>query len=206
MRAWVDIGACRDRGGAAATLLNVTRNPEPQRAFRELVVEHFDFVWRLLRRLGLSGPDADDAAQHVFMTALAKLPSIARGSERSFLYGVALRVAQNHKRKLRRRPEQAELEEVEPATSLVDSSAQPDEAVGLREARDLLDRLLATLPDELRRVLVLAEVEQLEVAEIAALERIPVGTAASRLRRARASFREALAAAEGQHPFRVVGT
>jgi RNA polymerase sigma-70 factor, ECF subfamily len=204
--AWADTGACHDRAGAVATLLDVTRTPDPKRAFRDLVVEHFDFVWRLLRRLGLSAPDADDAAQHVFMTAIAKLPSITRGSERSFLYGVALRVAQNHKRKIRRRRQQAEFQELEQAADLVDFSAQPDEAACLREARTLLDRLLATLPDELRRVLVLAEVEQLEVAEIAALERIPVGTAASRLRRARANFRDALAAAEGEHPFRVVGT
>jgi RNA polymerase sigma-70 factor (ECF subfamily) len=164
-----------------------------------LVVEHFDFIWRLLRRFGLSSTDADDAAQHVFMTATQKLQQITPGSERAYLYGVALRVAQNHKRKQQRRPEHTELDEEwrEPA-------ATPEQAAQLREAVDLLDRLLSTLPEELRRVLVLAEVEQLEVAEIASLEGLPVGTAASRLRRARDAFRAALAAAETEHPFQAV--
>lgn len=170
---------------------------DQQRQFRRLVGDHFDFVWRLLRRLGLSPADADDAAQHVFMISTQKTASITAGSERSYLYGVALRVAQNHKRKLKRRPEQGELTGLD----LADDKPRPDEAASLREARDLLDRLLEGLPNELRRVLVLAEIEQLEVAEIAALEGLPVGTAASRLRRARAVFREALAAVQGDLPF-----
>ncbi len=167
--------------------------------FRRLVEDHFGLVWRLLRRLGLSSADADDATQHVFMTASQKLSSIAPGSERSYLYGVALRVAQNRKRQLKRRPEHGDFAELD----LADERALPDEAASLGEARELLDRLLGGLPDELRRVLVLAEIEQLEVAEIAVLEGIPVGTAASRLRRARASFRDALAAVPTEHPFLV---
>jgi RNA polymerase sigma-70 factor (ECF subfamily) len=166
---------------------------------RALVVDHFDFIWRLLRRLGLSSTDADDAAQHVFMTATQKVERIAPGSERTYLYGVALRVAQNHKRKLQRRPAQAELGELE----LMGAAAPPDQALELAQALKLLDGLLLTLPEELSRVLVLAEIEQLEVAEIATLEGLPVGTAASRLRRARSAFREALAASETGHPFQV---
>jgi RNA polymerase sigma-70 factor (ECF subfamily) len=65
----------------------------------------------------------------------------------------------------------------------------------------LLDELLAELPEELARVLALAEIEQVEVPEIAALEKIPVGTAASRLRRARALFRELLAGVQHRNPF-----
>jgi RNA polymerase sigma-70 factor (ECF subfamily) len=71
----------------------------------------------------------------------------------------------------------------------------------LAEAWRLLDALLAKLPDKLRRALVLAEIEGLEVAEIAELERIPVGTAASRLRRARERFRSALAKEHSRNPF-----
>ncbi len=174
----------------------------PERQFRALVLEHFDFVWRLLRRLGLAPADADDAAQHVFMTAAQKLDTIAGGSQRAFLYGVALRVAQNHKRKLMRRLEQ----DGRAARDVSQVSVTPDDTLRWQEARALLDRLLALLPEELSRVLVLAEIEELPVAEIAQLEGIPVGTAASRLRRARSSFREALAAAQLAHPFRVAGT
>ena len=77
----------------------------------------------------------------------------------------------------------------------------PEKRLELGEAWELLDELLERLPDELRRVLVLAEIEQLEVAEIAKLERIRAGTAASRLRRARAAFRVQLERAEHRNPF-----
>lgn len=171
---------------------------ERERELRALVSEHFDFIWRLLRRMGFSPEDADDAAQQVFMAATQKSERIAHGSERTYLYGIALRVAANLRRKLARRRE-----EVEPlAQEIVDRGAHPEHAANLGEARSLLDELLARLPDELRRVLVLAQIEQFEVAEIAQAEGIPVGTAASRLRRARALFREQLERVQRRNPFR----
>ena len=64
----------------------------------------------------------------------------------------------------------------------------------------MLDELLEQLPDELRRVLVLAEIEECTVPEIAELEGIAVGTAASRLRRARGLFREIAARVQHRNP------
>jgi Sigma-70, region 4 len=61
-------------------------------------------------------------------------------------------------------------------------------SAGLRVVCSLLDDVLAQLPLELRAVLVLFELEGLELKQIAALEDIPVGTASSRLRRAREDF------------------
>jgi len=163
----------------------------------QLVREHFDFIWRLVRRLGLSAEDADDVAQQVFMTASQRLPEIAPGSERSFLYGVALRATANLKRKAHRRREAPGVE----LSELHHLGAAPDDAAELVAARELLNELLETLPPKLRRVFVLAHIEQLELAEIAALERIPQGTVASRLRRARAAFAVQLSAARHRNPF-----
>ncbi len=132
------------------------------------------------------------------MTATQKLDRIAPGNERTFLYGVAVRVAANLRRKAYRRREGAEAE----LSEVLDERAAPDEAAELGAARTLLDEILATLPDELRRVLVLAHIEEFEVAEIARAEGIPTGTAASRLRRARAQFSEELARVRARAPFR----
>lgn len=82
---------------------SVSRAHEQQ--LRAIVDAHFDFIWRLLRRRGLSPQDADDAAQQVFMTATEKIELIAAGSERTYLYGVALRVTANWRRKSQRRSE-----------------------------------------------------------------------------------------------------
>jgi RNA polymerase sigma-70 factor (ECF subfamily) len=156
---------------------------------RRLAADHLDFVWRVLRRSGLTSQDADDVTQQVFMTALDKLEHIEPGKERTYLYGVALRVGLNARRKVTRRretPYQPSMERPDPAPS-------PDKAVELEQARALVDELLATMPAELARVLVLAEIEQETASAIAALEGIPAGTVASRLHRARALFRERLA-------------
>ena len=163
-----------------------------------LVHAHFDFIWRLIRRLGLSPEDADDAAQQVFMTATQKLTDITPGHERTYLYGVALRVTANMKRKAHRHREHTGAE----LASFHDEAPSPDRVAELARARRLLDELLATLPDELVSVLVLANIEQFELAEIAELEGIPQGTVASRLRRARALFAERLSKVRERSPFR----
>ena len=162
-----------------------------------LIDAHFDFVWRQLRRQGLATADADDAVQEVFMIAARKISAIEAGQERSFLYGTALRVARNARRSQRRRravTAAAAEPEMPPAPG-------PDAAVEAERARTLLDELLRQLPDQLRRVLVLAEVEELAAPRIAELEGIPVGTVASRLRRARHRFRELVVAARDRNPF-----
>ncbi|MES1173890.1 MAG: RNA polymerase sigma factor [Myxococcales bacterium] len=172
--------------------------PSVERTIRALVSEQHGFVWRVLRGFGLSAADAEDAAQQVFMIAARKLQDIAPGRERAFVYGAALRVANNARRGLRRRrevPSDDELDNAEP------ESAGPERKSELVRAQSLLAELLRELPEKLRRVLVLAEVEQLEVPEIAALEGIPVGTAASRLRVARQQFRAQLEAARHRNPF-----
>ena len=46
---------------------------------RELFRQHYDFIWRSLRRLGLDAGRADDAAQQVFVTASRKLEGIRVG-------------------------------------------------------------------------------------------------------------------------------
>jgi RNA polymerase sigma-70 factor (ECF subfamily) len=179
-------------------LAEETLGGDRERQLRALVREHFHFIWRLMRRTGLAPEDADDAAQQVFMAATRKSERIKPGSERTYLYGISLRVVANMRRKLARRSREGEPLDHE----IVDHTAQPEQAAKLGEACSLLNELLGALPEELRRVLVLAQIEQFEVSEIAEAEGIPVGTAASRLRRARVIFREQLERVQERNPFR----
>lgn len=159
-------------------------------SIRVLVEQHFDFIWRLFRRFGLSESDADDTAQQVFIVAARHVAKIEQGRERTFLYGTALRTLANHRRAERRRREKPD----DTVGEVASDAARPDDLVETQRARRKLDELLGAMPERLRRVLVLAELEQASVPEIAALEGIPVGTAASRLRKARSVFRELLSA------------
>src|SRR4051794_16413011 len=77
----------------------------PREEAARIVTLHFDFIWRLLRRLGVSEGDVDDAAQHVFLVATQRGLRGSAGDARPFLYGIALRIAANFRRTVRRRQE-----------------------------------------------------------------------------------------------------
>jgi RNA polymerase sigma-70 factor, ECF subfamily len=154
-----------------------------------LMQEQFDFVWRSLRRLGLSVADADDGAQEVFLVASRKLEAIVEGSERSFLFGAALKIASTRRRSLRRRSEQvdADVEERDEP-----SAPGPERLTELSRARELLQAVLDDMDLELKAPFVLFELEELSVPQIAELLRLPLGTVSSRLRAARADFQAAI--------------
>ena len=160
-----------------------------QARLRAMVGEHFDFIWRALARMSIPQSELADSVQQVFLVASRRLPAIAVGSERSFLLGTALRVASDLRRTLSRRREVSALgddedEGREPASL----DPPPDELTDQKRLRAVLDGVLAAMPDDLRVVFVLFELEEMSTPEIAALLEIPLGTAASRLRRARQAF------------------
>lgn len=160
--------------------------PEPL-SMTQLVDDHFDFVWRLLRRLGLPAPDADDAAQQVFLLACTKQDQIRRGSERSFLYGCALNWSARYRSSVKKRVSHVEFGDTEHELVELDAS-DPEALLSAHQSRAILDELLEQLPLELRTTLVLYELEQMTSQEIADFAGIPRGTVASRLRKAREEF------------------
>jgi RNA polymerase sigma-70 factor (ECF subfamily) len=155
-----------------------------------VATEHYAFVWRSLRRLGVAPQAVDDAAQQVFVLVIEKLAAIAPGCERPFLFQTALRMALSVRRTCAQRREAMIGDRLE---DIVDTARLPDVAAEQQQRRQLLDELLDALPTDLRTVFILFEIERLESAEIALMLGIPVGTVASRLRRARETFREAAA-------------
>jgi len=162
-----------DRAQAAAT-----------RRLREIIDRHCDFVWRTMRYLGVEESGVEDAAQQVLCVLARRLGEIAPGAEMSFLFSTAVRVASEVRRAARRRPT-ADDSEVD---ALVASLPSPEELVDQSRAREVLRAVLEAIPTDLRVVFILFEIEELTLAQIAALVGIPAGTAASRLRRARESF------------------
>jgi len=152
-----------------------------------LVTEHVGFVWRSLVRLGVPRPDAEDAVQQVFIVASRKIDDIEPGRERAFLFGTALRIASRARRTAQRR---REVLDGEPAERL-DPAPGAEEQIDRARAHAELDAILEGMPLELRAVFVLFELEQVTMAEIAALLDLPPGTVASRLRRAREHFQAA---------------
>ncbi len=162
--------------------------PQDAARVRGLVTDHFAFVWRSLVRLGVPRADAEDALQQVFLVATRKIGDIEPGRERSFLFGTAFRIAWRARRTQQRRREVLD----DDLDAREDAAPGADELIDRARLRAELETILDGMPIELRAVLVLFELEQLTMAEIAALLDVPAGTVASRLRRAREHFQAAV--------------
>jgi RNA polymerase sigma-70 factor (ECF subfamily) len=157
--------------------------------------EHAPYVWRALRRLGVAEADADDVCQDVFIVVHRKLGTFHGGSLRTWLYGICLRVASEHRRRPHRRRE--EVVEAVPDAG-VDASQEDD--LERRRALVLLDEALDQLDDAKRAVFVLFELEQLPMVEVAEAAGCPLQTAYSRLHAARKIVEASLARAHKAGP------
>jgi RNA polymerase sigma-70 factor, ECF subfamily len=162
-----------------APLDEAARRSRLEKMFRA----HHELVWRTLRRLGLRPEQAADTAQQAFLIAAERLGDIRAGSERAFLFGTAVRLAHTAHRSGRRFQLEDDMD------LRADRGPRLEELVDRRRALELADRVLSQMEPSLLTVFVLFELEGLSTPEIAELVGVPLGTAASRLRRAREAFR-----------------
>jgi RNA polymerase sigma-70 factor (ECF subfamily) len=152
-----------------------------------MFADHHVSVWRSLRRRGLTPDEAADATQETFLITAGRLADIQPESERAFLIGTARRVAHTLGRKTVRWQLDDDMDRR--VSSARDAG---DEHADLQ----LCDVALSKMNPELAETFVLYEIEGLSSPEIAALLEVPLGSVASRLRRAREQFREAVARIE----------
>lgn len=166
-------------------------DPDPE--FARLYHRHHGFVWRILRRLGVPPAGLDDATQDVFVVVHRRRDALhADVSERSWLFGIARRVASDVHRGQRRR--QRKLEAL-PAPS----EAPPlDEALARDEAVAFVQAFLERLDEGHRMVFVLCDVEGLTAPEVSEALDLNVNTVYSRLRKARLEFERAVARREAR--------
>ena len=158
--------------------------------------DHFDFVWRNMGRLGVEPSAVEDAAQDVFVVALRRLADFeGRSSIRTWLFGIALRVAHDYRRAVRRRRDHGIVAEDEGDTAAVadEEAPSPLESATRTEAVVRLHAILAELDEDRRAVFILAEMEQMSAPEIAEAVGANLNTVYTRLRAARREFNEAVA-------------
>lgn len=158
-------------------------------SFRAMYEAHVAFVWRSLRRLGVREADVPDAAQEVFLVAHRREQEFeGRSARTTWLFGIALRVASDRRRRADARRQVLDHDAVGAAVDPDADGARTEERAG---AADLLERALDALPIEQRAVLVLYELEGMTTAEVADAVGCPLGTVYSRLRLGREAFQEA---------------
>ena len=152
----------------------------------EAYQRELDYLMRTLRRLGVESEDVEDLAQEVFLvlrrTWHAYDPTRAL---KPYLFGIAFRVAAAYRRK---RWREVPLASVETPGNL----PSPDRQLEANQARALILAALQRIPLQRRAVLVMHDIDEVSVQDVAATLSIPLFTAYSRLRKARRELEAAV--------------
>ncbi|HEX2879748.1 MAG TPA: sigma-70 family RNA polymerase sigma factor [Polyangiaceae bacterium] len=165
-------------------------------SFQEIFNQYTAYLWRSLLSLGVKPSEVEDVCQEVLLIVHRRLPEFDGKALRSWLYGICLRVAANHRRSARLRHET--LTDQVPDRPL--PADQPEIVDGQRLQNRLLE-VLDRLEDTQREAFVLYEIEQLTLREVAEAVGVPLQTVYSRLEAARAAVRGAFSTLrEGRAP------
>jgi RNA polymerase sigma-70 factor (ECF subfamily) len=154
----------------------------------ELFERYVTFVWRVVAAHGVREADVPDVTQDVFLVAFRRWEDWdpRRSSATSWLYGIAARVAANHRRKAHLRREHAS--DVPQASTAPD----PGEALDRQRLLSELSEALLAMDEGKRDVFVLFEIAELTMQDVAATVGCPLKTAYKRLYRARQEISEKL--------------
>ncbi len=166
--------------------------------FARLVDAYSSSIYRLgLRMLG-NPQDAEDVLQNTFLNALTHIQNFeGRSSLATWLYRIA---ANEALMMIRKKKPEVNLEDVEGGdededlrpTQFVDWSALPEDELLSGEGKKVLDDAIRTLPESLRIVFLLRDVEGLSIRETAEALHLTETNVKTRLLRARMFLREAL--------------
>jgi RNA polymerase sigma-70 factor (ECF subfamily) len=154
----------------------------------------FDYLCSTLRRLGVRSEDIEDEAHEVFLVLNRRWPDYDPTRPlRPYLFGIAFRVVAARKRKQKR----------EFSQTLDETASQalgPDEALEAAHARALVLTALSRVPLPRRAVLVMHDIDEVPMRDIANALSLPLFTGYSRLRKARREFEAAIKALQKGTP------
>lgn len=180
-----------------------------EQAIPALLEEHGGKLLGLSLRLCGSPEDAEELLQDIFLAAFRSWDQFeARSKPTTWLYTIATRACMRKHRKRAGEPDTIEsLDNLAPSEGttvplLVDSSDDPFETSAKREIQHHVERALAAVPHDFRMALILKDIAELSLAEVASVLDIKEATAKTRVYRARLALRKAMAEALPQRPAR----
>jgi RNA polymerase sigma-70 factor (ECF subfamily) len=169
--------------------------------FQQTILPHLDAAHNLARYLSRDADAAQDIVQEAFLRAFRSFGDFRGGSPRAWILTI-VRNCHNNWRSERKHSPLAANDERRPArcgeaegdidTIDLDDIARdedtPETNLLRRERSKTVQAVLESMPELLREVLVLRELEDMSYREIADVTSIPIGTVMSRLARARGMF------------------
>lgn len=149
---------------------------------------YFDFVWRNARRLGVPEASADDVAQRVFMVVQRRLSDYdGRSSMQAWIFGIMVQVVSDHRRSFLRGGTRHEPSDLQRA-KCAGTQPVPREQLEHEQRGRMVGRLLGELDEEKRMLLILSELEEWTMPEIAEFFGSTIDTIRSRLHAAKCDF------------------
>jgi len=167
-------------------------------SFNTLVLHYQDMVFNAALRILGDEDAAADASQEAFISAFRSVNSYRGGSFKAWLLRIVTNACYDELRRQKRRPttplepETEDGEEMDSPRWLADPNLGPEQQMDADELEHAIQHCLDALPTEFRAVVVMADIEGLDYAEVAAAVRAPLGTVKSRIARARLRLRDCL--------------
>jgi RNA polymerase sigma-70 factor, ECF subfamily len=159
-----------------------------------LVQQHARLVYRIAYAVLRHHHDAEDATQETFLRVLRYSRKLAGVEDhKTWLARIAWRVAIDRNRQLGRKREMPLYDPEQPLPEVASSDAAADEALQGAQVSDVLELMIASLPEKLRQPLILSTIEEMSPREVAATLGINEAAVRSRVFRARQILREKLA-------------
>ncbi len=168
-------------------------------AFNEIVLKYKGKVYNFISRMVASALDAEDLTQETFIRAYLSIRSFqSRASLNTWLFRIATNLCIDYSRKQKTHiqpsslSQQNESDDGETEREIPDRAFDPQRLLINRELGKMVESALQGLPEKLRTVVLLYDMEGLSYEEIAAIVNCPLGTVKSRLFNARIALREKL--------------
>jgi RNA polymerase sigma-70 factor, ECF subfamily len=157
--------------------------------FEAEVLPHLDAAYRFARWLSASQADAEDLVQEAVLRAFRGFDALRCADAKPWLLAIVRNCHATAFRQQRTTIALPEEDDARDGHAMIATSPDPESASIRSDHERLLDRVMSTLPEVHREILILREVEELDYREIAAVLNVPIGTVMSRLARARAALK-----------------
>lgn len=165
-------------------------------AFDEVVDRYHRRIYHYVKRMVKDDTTAEDLTQDTFVKAYLHISKFRQQSSlQTWLFSIATNVVRDHIRKCSRRPSIFSLwssgiqNEDDQQIDIPDVSNTPELNLLLSEQSDTINELINALPERMRQVLILCDLEEFTQVEVAGMLNVPSGTVKSRLFHARAKLR-----------------
>ncbi|MBD5554028.1 MAG: RNA polymerase sigma factor [Roseburia sp.] len=152
-------------------------------------------IYSFCRHLTCNVQEADDLYQDTFLKSMELDDELDfDDNPKSYLLSIALRIWRNRKRKFawRRRITEERIVTEERMENEWESMDSPEERLLRKEEYMSVRKAVTKLPERQKVIVLLYYMEEMSVAQIAAIANIPVGTVKSRLHQARITLKKEL--------------